>query len=127
MVKDSPNWIDVNFALVGIIGKRDVIIYNAEYDVKVINASCERWDILKKERFEFGERVHCAMQAYAEFNGLWSDYRQQYQWVKLIHAYQRLVRNPERIYQAHHAMHDVMMTYDVCLELQRIDHARRNK
>lgn len=125
MVANSPTWIQVNAALRPIVYGCDVIVYNADYDYRMIEQTCERWGIPGDSRNHRIPLFFCAMEAYAEFNGAWSEYHHSYTFVSLKNAYQRLIKNPKDEFKPHTAFGDVMMTYDLCLELQRIQHAQR--
>jgi len=125
MVRHKPNWITMNKLLSHQLEGKDIVIYNADYDISVIENTCERWGIAKAERLSFADRTYCAMTAYAEFNGDWSDYHRNYSYVKLTTAYQRTVPNPKNAFRPHRASGDVMMTYLLCKELQKIMQSRQ--
>jgi len=125
LVLHKPNWLTLNKLLAHQLAGKDIIIYNADYDISVIENTCERWGIPKAERLAFADRTYCAMTAYAEFNGNWSDYHGNYAYVKLTTAYQRTVPNPKNTFRPHRASGDVMMTYHLCKELQKIGQARQ--
>lgn len=71
---------------------RDVIIYNAEFDLKVIRNSLKARGIQiafpTSDRrncriFVNGGSIHCAMQYYSQYVGEWNEYYGNYKWQKL--------------------------------------------
>jgi DNA polymerase-3 subunit epsilon len=58
-------------------GKR-LIIYNADYDTRLINQTCRLWGLPT-----FQTKAECAMLRYAAFHGEWDEYHDHYRWVKL--------------------------------------------
>lgn len=74
------------------VGKRDVVIYNAEYDLQMIRQSLRPHGIQlafpTSDRrqcriFPNGGSIHCAMLMYSQWVGDWSDYHGNYRWQKL--------------------------------------------
>lgn len=109
MVKDAPNWATVTQQVQAILTGRNVIVYNAVYDRKMMHKSAEKigspaidWKIIST--------WYCAMEAFAEVYGDWNDYRQSYRWQKLTTAaayYNVQIKN------AHSALGDCLMTLGV--------------
>jgi DNA polymerase III subunit epsilon len=75
-----------------LLRDRDVIIYNAEFDLKVIRNSLKARGIQiafpTSDRrgcriFTNGGSIHCAMQYYSQYVGEWNDYYGNYKWQKL--------------------------------------------
>lgn len=110
-VLDAPLWTAIRGAIRGILTERDVIIYNAKYDVKMLRSSDavhqikeaidlfhEPWDIA---------RYHCAMLAYAEYLGDWNDYHRSWRWHKLTSA---MHQQSLPFRDAHSALGDCQMT-----------------
>lgn len=75
-----------------IVRSRDLIIYNAEFDLALIRQS------LKARHFQIafptsdrrgcrifvnGGSIHCAMHYYSQYVGEWNDYHGNYKWQKL--------------------------------------------
>lgn len=110
MVADAPSWPEVFDRVEAAIGDRDVVIYNAEYDLRVMRQSYEAHG-----RTDWIDRLPntswCAMETFAEIYGEWSDYRQSYRWQKLATAV-RYYNVPAL--QAHTALADCQMTLEVC-------------
>ena len=83
MAAEAPTFADVLPELQKALYRRNVIIYNVTYDVRLIKQSarahglnpdvtCEAW--------------HCAMRLYAQFYGKWSEKHNTYHWQQLGNA-----------------------------------------
>lgn len=92
MVKDAPIFEEVLISILKATGDGDVVIFNAEYDLRCIRSSAASTGIYlafpTSERrqcriFPNGGSIHCAMLQYARFVGEWSDYHQDYKFQKL--------------------------------------------
>lgn len=84
MVATAPSWPHVCRSLYDIISGRRVVIYNSDFDTRILDQTNDRWWItihFKIERPMF----ECAMLAYAEFYGQISD-RGGDKWQKLTAA-----------------------------------------
>lgn len=77
-LQDAPTFAEVKDKLEEIIAGRTVIIYNAKYDEKLIDQTCEQDDCSY-----FRMRNDCAMIPYSEFIGRWSDYHYDYTFQRL--------------------------------------------
>ncbi|MEH1819326.1 MAG: 3'-5' exonuclease [Nostoc sp.] len=75
-----------------LLSDRDVIIYNAEFDLKVIRNSLKARGIQvafpTSDRrncriFVNGGSIHCAMHYYSQYVGEWNEYYGNYKWQKL--------------------------------------------
>lgn len=109
MVADAPSWEEVQPQVRDILRGREVIIYNAVYDRKMMHRSDERSNIA---RVDYKDEAHywCAMEMYAEHIGNWSEWHQSYTWVKLSNA---ALNEGVEIDRAHTALGDCMMTLAV--------------
>lgn len=107
----APKFIDVYEKLMGIILGRNVIIYNADYDVRVLQQSAAHgrhvFDVLCANWY-------CAMQAYAVHYGAWDDYHKSYTWQRLSNACQQKGLPVEN---AHTALADCLMTLALVKEV----------
>lgn len=116
MCAKAPGWREIApLALLAIQGK-DLLVYNATYDRKMMHQAGEAAGMTKIEWREAANWV-CVMEAYAEFHGEWSDYRQSFKWQKLTDAAWRL--GVERK-DAHSAFGDCVMTQGVFLALAKV-------
>ncbi len=109
MVKNAPGWADIELQIADILKGRDVVIYNADYDKRIM-AQCSR--AINSERSWYGlADYYCAMLAYAEHYGDWNDYRGNYRWQRLTDA---AFQTKAEIKNAHNALGDCLMTLAVC-------------
>ncbi|MBN3957487.1 3'-5' exonuclease [Nostoc sp. NMS8] len=74
------------------LSDKDVIIYNSEFDLKVIRNSLKARGIQiafpNSDRrncriFTNGGSIHCAMHYYSQYVGEWNEYHGNYKWQKL--------------------------------------------
>jgi DNA polymerase III subunit epsilon len=91
MVEDMPTFAGILPQLTELLSDRDVVIYNAEYDQRILEQSAAARDVpiprWWQQRSPSGKiRWHCAMKLYAEYNGDWDDYRGSYRWHRLGNA-----------------------------------------
>ena len=63
-VRDAPAWPEVSSLLADMLNGARVIVYNAEYDSKIINACCQR-----SGRDRLASGWECAMLQYAAYVG----------------------------------------------------------
>lgn len=109
MVADAPGWAQIAPKVREIVTGRDVVIYNAVYDRKMMHQSAEACGIEKVDWKELAN-FWCAMEAYAEWYGDWNDYFKNYRYQKLTDAAQRFGVNT---LEAHSALADCLMTLSV--------------
>ncbi|CAI1758724.1 3'-5' exonuclease [Serratia marcescens] len=83
MVKDAPTWPEVNPQLSCLISGKTIAIYNAEYDLRLLEQTDRIWKVTPK--ISVMPQIVCAMHEYAEFYGQKSD-RGSYKWQKLTAA-----------------------------------------
>jgi len=108
-VSEAPGWAEVAPRVVDILTGKDVVVYNAVYDRKIMHKSAEYAGIEKIDWKVLSPWV-CAMEAFAEFYGDWNDFHQSYRWQKLSFAADHCgvaVKN------AHDALGDVLMTLGI--------------
>lgn len=113
-VKGAPGWAEVAPRVVEILTGKDVIVYNAVYDRKMMHKSAEYAGIEKID-WKALSPWYCAMEAYAEFYGEWNDYRQSFRWQKLSFAAQQC---SVEVKNAHNALGDCLMTLGVVRYMQ---------
>ncbi|NJN44070.1 MAG: 3'-5' exonuclease [Anaerolineae bacterium] len=80
MVKHSPTWADLWPELKRHLLGRPLAIYNADYDLKMIEQTQNKWNI--QWRVPRGNSL-CIMRLYAQFFGDWNPSRRSYRWQKL--------------------------------------------
>ena len=84
MVANSPTLAEILPKLQRIVSGRTVLIYNLNYDWRLLWQSVEAHEI--DELAIDNSTWHCAMKLYARFFGEWSDYWANYKWQKLGEA-----------------------------------------
>ncbi len=83
MVARAPTFPEVLQHLLGFLYGRTVIIYNLDYDWRLLWQSADAHGI--EAGIEEGS-WHCAMKLYADYHGQWNDYWGNYKWQKLGNA-----------------------------------------
>lgn len=66
MVKNAPTFSDVYTQIDNILKEKEIIIYNANFDIKMLGEACRR---IERFPFDIKGRSHCAMQIYADYCG----------------------------------------------------------
>ena len=84
MVEEERHFIDYYDDLKEILKNKIVVIYNENYDRRLINSLCERYG---KEPLLNSQDCFCLMEAYAPIYGVWNEYHQDYTWAKLTNAF----------------------------------------
>jgi len=106
-VETAPFWPEVREQVLAITAGKDVIVYNATYDRKLMHWSDENWGT---QRYDYKAEAtyHCAMLAYAEYHGEINLYYGSYVWQKLnvALAQQAIAFEPEY----HRALADCQAT-----------------
>ncbi|MBX9686640.1 MAG: 3'-5' exonuclease [Candidatus Obscuribacterales bacterium] len=81
MLKDAPTLADIHSHICGALRGKKVLAYNAEFDCRLLNQSCQINGIP-----EFDFRLYCVMLVYTSFWGerhTSGKYAGQYKWQKL--------------------------------------------
>lgn len=110
MVEDSPDFALLVPHMRHELEGRNVVVYNAVYDRKMLHQSAEAVGIEKTD-WKVISNWWCAMEAFAEIYDDWNDYRQSFRWQKLTTAC-AYYRVPQL--NAHTALADAQMTLAVC-------------
>lgn len=106
-IKNHPSFADIYDRLKAIIEGRDVVVYNASYDERLLAQSAEAHGLEA-----ISARFDCAMLAYAEWYGEPSHKeRGAYRWQKLEKAAAQNGITPTQ--PAHRALSDCRTTLDV--------------
>jgi DNA polymerase III epsilon subunit-like protein len=86
MVQDSPQWSDVWSKVEAILQNREIAIYNADFDIRMMRQS-HRLQGRKTVRLDHD--FFCIMKLYAQFYGAWNPSRRSYRWQSLENAGQQ--------------------------------------
>jgi len=89
MVAGAPTLADVADDLHRLLSGRTVVVYNAEYDRRLIGQSCARHGVAAPAC-----GWECAMLQYARFAGEWNPRRNDYRWHKLDQAARAFGQRP---------------------------------
>lgn len=81
MVQNKPVWGIYWPTIRGIFFGKTICMYNADYDLRLIYQSNDRYAI-KRERLN----TFCVMKLYAQFRGEWDNQRGRYRWFRLEEA-----------------------------------------
>jgi DNA polymerase III subunit epsilon len=95
MVAGAPRWPEVYPALLDLLRERVVIVYNAEFDFRLVNQMNRRSGFPPR-----ADRWHCAMKQYAGYATDWHTRYGNYRWHKLGVALSRF-GHPENGHRAH--------------------------
>lgn len=109
-VQNAPGWAEIAPRVREILKGKDVVVYNAVYDRKMMHQSGEKAGIEKID-WKAESRWFCAMEAYAEFVGDWNEYRRSFRWHKLTDAAARCGVRFQG--QAHTALADTLAALGV--------------
>ncbi len=110
-VQSAPMWGDIQDKLHDVLKGRRVLIYNSEFDVRLINRSIARGKANPALIAHLASNSVCVMKAFAAFNGEWNSYRNEYRWIKLTDALKLLNIIPKG--KAHRALSDCQATLAV--------------
>jgi DNA polymerase-3 subunit epsilon len=80
MVRDAPTFPEVYPQIVEVLKDKRVFIYNAAFDIKILDY-CRKLHSLRS--FNLSKRYECVMEWYAQWQGEWSDYYEGYRWYPL--------------------------------------------
>lgn len=124
MVADAPRFSEIYDDLARVIDGRPWIVYNLEFDLRVIREESHRAGRVHIEPskarnagWEFRDDAWCAMEAYAAFHGSWNDYFGSFTWQKLSVAAKRFGLSNDG---AHDALFDCQMTLGLVRALARL-------
>lgn len=104
MVQGSPNWFTLWPEVRGILQGRIIVIYNAEYDIRLMQQSYTRYTGQPyKDRFNAFD----LLKLYSEFRGEWNPMRRAYKFHSLDDAGKQCsIKLPN----AHRALADTLLT-----------------
>lgn len=79
MLQNSPTFTEAYERVLDAIEGKHLVVYNLSYDLPIIRRQCKENGLDKIELADSS----CAMEAYAEWYGQWSDYHQSFRWQSL--------------------------------------------
>lgn len=125
MLAEAPTWSEVHDRFCDLVEGRQVVIYNQEFDVRVIGQTARRYGLQAPQGFDLAldpGSIHCAMLAYAGFHGEWSAEKARYRWQKLSTAAQQ---QGVTVTNAHSALGDCLTTLGVVRAMASTRNAQR--
>ena len=124
MLADAPTWSAIHDRFCDLVEGRQVVIYSHEFDVRVIGQTARRYGLPVPQGFDLvidQDRIHCAMQAYAEFHGEWNAEKGQYRWQKLSAA---ATQQGVTVTNAHRALGDCLMALGIVRAMASTENAQ---
>ena len=109
MLAGAPAFPQVWAQLKPILVGRTVIIYNAQYDVRLLRQSAVVHGLTITAELEAGIDWQCAMLLYADYHGEWDEYHGNNRWQNLGLACQQMRVDKSDI-RAHRAAGDCELT-----------------
>jgi DNA polymerase-3 subunit epsilon len=113
MVQAAPQWDTIKPKFIELIAGKDVVVYNAKFDRKLIHWTDEAFGFACFDYHQVA-RWHCAMIAYAEYHGEIGPYYGSYRWQGLVNA---MRQQGLLIDGAHSAVGDCEMTRRLCIQM----------
>jgi len=110
-VAHAPLWRDVRPQVLSALNGRDLIIYNAGFDLQLLEQTDDLQGI-KEPSLWRSDGAYCAMLFYAELRGEDDQYRQGFRWQKLTSAMGQMGLD---VRGAHGALGDCTMTRELIL------------
>ena len=80
-VRDAPTFAEIAPWLRDVLDGREVVIYNADYDVRLLRQSAQALK-LPRQTWNGPPTFRCAMRLYAEYHGDWNSSKRSYAWHK---------------------------------------------
>jgi len=120
-VKNAPSYNDIHYQLIKIFNEKNVIIYNVDFDIRMILQTAKLYDLLSDEVNQLlmpNPTISCAMKWYAKFYGQWNSMRADYKWQKLVNAAKQQNLDISNI-KAHRALADCQITQQLIHDVNR--------
>lgn len=112
-VANAPTFAEILPGLAAALVGKVVVIYNKEFDLRLLRQSARARGIEFEHGVEAGlgaAECWCAMEAYAVFHGAWSDWHGSYTWQRLGNAMRQMrLALPEGV-ELHRARADAECT-----------------
>nr|WP_246276821.1 3'-5' exonuclease [Microcoleus asticus] len=80
MVADAPTFTEVYPRIAEVLEDKRILIYNAEFDIKILNYCCHLHNL---PSLNLKERSECLMEWAAQWGGDWSYYYKDYKYFPL--------------------------------------------
>jgi DNA polymerase-3 subunit epsilon len=116
MVTDAPSWAELAGLVRDTLRDRRVVIYNAQYDLRLMMQSSEQAGV--EHAWVNALRTECAMMAYSEHAGDVNPKTGKFKWHRLTDAAMQCGVQPDG---AHRALADCRMTLGVLKHMAEIE------
>lgn len=115
MVADAPSYIEVFPQIIDAIKNRDVLAYNASFDISSLRSALTHFPAseldLNEQLASSYTSVQCAMLLYAQYAGDWNHGFGEYQWHSLINAAKQTCIDLSTLNSVpHRALYDCQLT-----------------
>ncbi len=110
-VANAASWQTVWQQVATVITGKDIVVYNADFDRKLMYQSSKAWNMPQPDWKALQATFWCCMEAFSEIFGDWNPYHQDYRWQKLETAVRYYRSEP---FGAHRALGDCLDTRLVC-------------
>jgi len=87
MVAEAPSFVDVHSQIVAALFGKQVIIYNADFDIGILKYCCQ---LHRLPLLGLRERSHCLMEWHSQWVGEWREYFRSYRWQPLCGGHRAL-------------------------------------
>jgi DNA polymerase III subunit epsilon len=87
LIDGGGGWSAIYAILLTTVLDKKLVIYNAEFDLKMLRQTCIRQNV--KHRYKDTSHAECAMLRYAAYYGQWHDYFGNYKYQKLPNSQHR--------------------------------------
>jgi DNA polymerase III subunit epsilon len=111
MVEKSPRWVTLWEQIRGIFFNRTIAIYNADFDLKMIDQTNRAYGL---SHWQPGKPVVDVMTIFADFRSIWDPYRSSYKFFRLEEA-GKYLNIP--IPNSHRATEDTLLAREVLLKM----------
>ena len=110
MVQNAPSFTELwEAGLSNILLQRPLTIYNAEYDLRLLEQTCRSCGIKPHKKFQ----AECAMKLYSAFKGVWDERFNKFKWHSLSNAARQCgLQLPEDL---HRSLADIQLTRKLLL------------
>lgn len=111
MLENAPKWDELHETFCNLISGKRVVVYNANYDLRVLNQTAEKYGLGIPDF-----RPECAMMIYGVWEGTKSEYGKGYKYHKLENAARKVGIKVNG--QSHRALTDCLTTLGVLQKLR---------
>lgn len=117
---DAPAFINLYPEIKNLLQGKALVAYNRDFDLRMIEQTCARYELPGIE----WEKFRCAMLAYAEYHGSWSEYHRSFTWQSLAVACELL---GVELNNSHHATADALATVGLIRSLAGLEGVEAEK